>query len=75
MCSSTVSKTAVELLVKESWVAEEEAAFIKLSFDNTRNSLAERIDNIEATLVVAIASSRVRTAVLNSAHLVCQVLD
>ena len=42
--------------------------FIKLSFDNTRNPLAERIDNIEATLVMAIASSRVRAAVLNSAQ-------
>ena len=49
--------------------------FIKLSFSNTRSSLVVRIDNIEATLVMAIASSRVRTAVLNSAHLVCQVLD
>lgn len=29
--------------------------------------MAERIDNIEAALVMAVASSRVRTAVLNSA--------
>jgi len=41
--------------------------FIKFSFDNTRSSLAERIDNIEAALVMAVASSRVRIAVLNSA--------
>jgi hypothetical protein len=46
---------------------KKERHFIKLSFDNTRNSLAERIDNIETTLVMAIASPRVRTAVLNSA--------
>ena len=41
--------------------------FIKLSFDNTQSSLAERIDNIEAALVMAVASSRVRIVVLNSA--------
>lgn len=41
--------------------------FIKLSFDNIRSSVAERIDNTEAALVMAVASSRVRIAVLNSA--------
>jgi hypothetical protein len=41
--------------------------FIKLSFDDTPSSLAERTDNIEATLVMAVASSRVRIAALNSA--------
>lgn len=41
--------------------------FIKLSFSNIRSSLAERIDNIEAALVMAVASSRVRIIALNSA--------
>ena len=50
MCSSTVSKAAVELLVKE-WSQKKMRHFIKLSF---RSSVAERIDNIE---VMAAASS------------------
>ena len=41
--------------------------FIKLSFDNTRSFLTEHIDNIEAALVMAVASSRARIVVLNSA--------
>ena len=41
--------------------------FIKLSFDNTRGFLAERVNHIEAALVMTVVSSRVRIVVLSSA--------